>query len=171
MYKDRYKQLVRLSVTQPPTPILNMLLGGGRGGGSGTGSGTGVNSNISGSGSGSGSGTQNESYEPGMEWTKNLPESTKKISVNERKEMRRYEQLLPVQALIAYRQQAVTERLISAYESVSVRSSGIELSGARTKVDPYSTSHSTSPPSTSSHPTSSHSISSYSTLSHPTPAD
>ena len=39
MYKDRYKQLVRLSVTQPPTPILNMLLGGGRGGGSGTGSG------------------------------------------------------------------------------------------------------------------------------------
>ena len=53
----------------------------------------------------------------GMDWEMELPESSYKISTAERKEMTKCESLLPVQALIAYRQQAVTETLLRAYDS------------------------------------------------------
>jgi hypothetical protein len=55
---------------------------------------------------------------PGLEWLMELPvsSSTSRLSLSEGKEMLRYEQLLPLQALIAYRQQAVTEALLHAYE-------------------------------------------------------
>jgi hypothetical protein len=55
---------------------------------------------------------------PGLEWLKELPisSSSSRLSISEGKEMLRYEQLLPLQALIAYRQQAVTETLLQAYE-------------------------------------------------------
>lgn len=54
-----------------------------------------------------------------MQWEKELPDSSegpKRLSAVESKELLRCEELLPLQALIAYRQQAVTETLLRAYE-------------------------------------------------------
>lgn len=54
-----------------------------------------------------------------MRWEKELPDSSegpKRLSAAESKELLRCEELLPLQALIAYRQQAVTETLLRAYE-------------------------------------------------------
>lgn len=55
----------------------------------------------------------------GMRWEKELPDSSegpKRLSAVESKELLRCEELLPLQALIAYRQQAVTETLLRAFE-------------------------------------------------------
>ena len=91
-----------MSVTRPATPLLNFLLGFESG---------------QGSGSGVGSGGVPESP-PGLEWQRYLRESSGGISLPaaEGKEMLKFEQMLPLQALIAYRQQAVTETLLAAYE-------------------------------------------------------
>ena len=81
-------------------------------------------------GSGSGSGNSDDKSRTkfqdlssvcavGMRWEKQLPDSSegsKRLSLAESKELLRCEELLPLQALIAYRQQAVTETLLRAYE-------------------------------------------------------
>jgi hypothetical protein len=81
-FKDRYKKLVSHSVTRPSAPVANFLFGPGE--------------------------KEEKSTQiietPGSAWVKILPESSK-LSASERKEMVYCESLLPLQALIAYRQQ------------------------------------------------------------------
>jgi hypothetical protein len=87
---------VALSVTQPASPVLNTIL------------------------STSGIMASSALHEtlPGLEWLKEIPisSSSSRLSISEGREKLRYEQVLPLQALIAYRQQAVTETLLQAYE-------------------------------------------------------
>ena len=65
----------------------------------------------------------NEKSLIGLEWEKELPENGNRLSTGDRKEMNKLELLLPLQALIAYRQQAVTETLLRAYESSIIKNS------------------------------------------------
>ena len=105
-----YKRLISQSITQPPADVLNFLL----------------RSSQMGSGSGSSDDKSRTKFQDlssvcavGMRWEKQLPDSSegpKRLSLAESKELLRCEELLPLQALIAYRQQAVTETLLRAYE-------------------------------------------------------
>ena len=111
-----YKRLISQSITQPPADVLNFLLRASQMG--------------SGGGGGSGGGSSDDKSRMkvqdlssvcavGMRWEKHLPDSSegpKRLSLAESKELLRCEELLPLQALIAYRQQAVTETLLRAYE-------------------------------------------------------
>ena len=107
-----YKRLISQSITQPPADVLNFLL----------------RASQMGSGGGGGSSDDKSRIKVqdlssvcavGMRWEKHLPDSSegpKRLSLAESKELLRCEELLPLQALIAYRQQAVTETLLRAYE-------------------------------------------------------
>ena len=123
-HKDRYKQLVSQSVTRPPPSLFNFLFPGNM-----------TRNTIS--------PTEVETA-AGMEWELQLPESSCKISTAERKEMTKCESLLPIQALIAYRQQAVTETLLHAYDSSAFNYS--KENSIRTERSPSSAPSSSSRP-------------------------
>jgi hypothetical protein len=108
VHKALYKRLISQSITQPPAALLNFIL---------------RSSQVASCSSEEKS--KSKIQDPstvtvlGMRWEKELPDSSegpKRLSAVESKELLRCEELLPLQALIAYRQQAVTETLLRAYE-------------------------------------------------------
>ena len=94
----------------------------------------------------------NEKSLIGLEWEKELPENGNRLSTGDRKEMNKLELLLPLQALIAYRQQAVTETLLRAYESSIIKNS-LSSDACTENLLPSSSSSSTTTTTTDSVPT------------------
>jgi len=110
--KDRYKYLVSRTVVRPSevTKAISFVFGGG--------STTAAPAAREGDASVYGHAESDSAAALQSQWMNALPE-TASLSTAERAEMARFESMLPLQVLIAYRQQAVTETLIAAYQSAT----------------------------------------------------